>query len=233
MDDRVRAREVDIFEDAGPRRHTREGKEARHPVRVDDDDLAVLDVADEFGSDDVERARLRGEDRAPVELAQHQGTDAERIARADQLVVGQRDEGVGAFDLGQRLDEAIDDSAPARPRRKQQHDLGVGRRLADGARADKLAPQGQAVGQVAVVGDGEAAELEFGEQRLDVAQRGLACRRIAYMTDRHPPRQPIDRRGGGEMIADQPLAPLGVEPAAVECDDAGRLLPAMLERMQA
>ena len=173
------------------------------------------------------------EDRAPVELAQHQGTDAERIASADQLVVGQRDEGVSAFDLGQRLDEAIDDSAPARPRRKQQHNLGVGGRLADGARADKLAPQGQAVGQVAVVGDGEAAGLKFGEQRLDVAQRGLARRRIAYMTDRHPPGQPINRRGGGEMIADKALAPLGVEPAAVECDDAGRLLPAMLERMQA
>ncbi len=35
------------------------------------------------------------------------------------------------------------------------------------------------------------------------------------------------------MIADQPLPPLGVEPAAVECDNAGRLLPAMLESMQA
>ncbi len=34
------------------------------------------------------------------------------------------------------------------------------------------------------------------------------------------------------MIADQPLAPLGVEPYAVEGDDAGRLLPAMLEGMQ-
>ena len=35
------------------------------------------------------------------------------------------------------------------------------------------------------------------------------------------------------MISDQPLAPLGVEPNAVEGDDAGRLLPAMLEGMQA
>jgi hypothetical protein len=35
------------------------------------------------------------------------------------------------------------------------------------------------------------------------------------------------------MIADQPLAPFGVEPNAVEGDDASRLLPAMLEGMQA
>jgi len=35
------------------------------------------------------------------------------------------------------------------------------------------------------------------------------------------------------MIADQPLAPFRVEPDAVEGDDAGRFLPAMLEGMQA
>ena len=34
------------------------------------------------------------------------------------------------------------------------------------------------------------------------------------------------------MVADQPQAALGVEPRAVEGDDAGGLLPAMLERMQ-
>ena len=34
------------------------------------------------------------------------------------------------------------------------------------------------------------------------------------------------------MIADQPLAALGMEPRAVEGDDAGRFLAAMLERMQ-
>ena len=35
------------------------------------------------------------------------------------------------------------------------------------------------------------------------------------------------------MVADQALAPLGVEPLAVEGDDARRLLAAMLERVQA
>ncbi len=69
------------------------------PVLGDDDDLAVLDVAHEVGADDVERAGLRGEDVAAVELAEHQRADAERVARADQLLVGQRDERVGALDL--------------------------------------------------------------------------------------------------------------------------------------
>ena len=53
------------------------------------------------------------------------------------------------------------------------------------------------------------------------------------MADRRSPRQPLDGRGAGEMIADQPQAALGVEPHAVEGDDAGRLLAAMLQRVQA
>ena len=162
-------------------------EEALHPVAVDDHHLAVLDVADEFRADDVERAGLRAEDRAAVELAKHQRADAERIARADQLLVGQRHERIGAFDLGQRLDEAVDDPGPARAGREQQHDFRIGGRLADRAAADQLPPQRQPVGQIAVVGDRKAAGLEFGEQRLDVAQDRLAGRRIAHMADRRSP----------------------------------------------
>ena len=52
------------------------------------------------------------------------------------------------------------------------------------------------------------------------------------MTDRRPPRQSVDGRAVGKVIADQPLAALRVEPGAVESDDAGGLLAAMLQRMQ-
>ena len=141
----------------------RRRKEALDTVGVDHDHLAVRDVADELRADDVERAGLRTEDRTVVELAEHERADAERISRADQLLVGERDQGVGAFDFRQRLDKAIDDLRPARARREQQHDFGVGRRLADGACADELAPERQPVRQVAVVSDSEPARLEFGE----------------------------------------------------------------------
>ncbi len=64
-----------------------------------------------------------------------------------------------------------------------QDHLGVGGRLHDRAFAHQFAAQRQAVGQVAVMADGEAAGFEFGEQRLDVAQQGLAGGRIADMAD--------------------------------------------------
>ena len=99
----------------------------------------------------------------------------------------------------------------ARARRQQQHDLGVRRRLADRAGADQLAPQRQAVGEIAVVGDREAARVELGEQRLDVAQDRRAGRRVAHVADRRRARQALDRRGAGEVVADQAEAALRME----------------------
>ncbi len=70
-------------------------------VLVDTPHLAVLDVADIFRADDVERAGLRGEDWAAVEGAEHQRRMPSGVAGADQLLVGHADEGVGAFELAQ------------------------------------------------------------------------------------------------------------------------------------
>ena len=141
----------------------RHREEALHPVAVDHHHFTILDVADEFCPDDVERAGLRAKDRTALKLAEHERTDAKRIARADELLVGQRHQRVGALDLGQGLDETVDDLRPSRARREQQHHLGVGRRLADRAAANELSPEREPIGQIAVVGDREAAGLEFSE----------------------------------------------------------------------
>ena len=100
-----------------------------HAVLVEHHDFAVLDVAHVLRADDVERAGFRGEDRAAVELAEHQRADAERIARADQLLVGHADERIGAFELAQALDEAVDEAVALGARDQMQDHLGVGGRL--------------------------------------------------------------------------------------------------------
>ena len=91
----------------------------------------------------------------------------------------------------------------------------------------------EAVGEIAVVADGEAAAFELGEQRLHVAQDGLAGGRIAHMADRRGAGQPVDHLAAGEGVADEAEAALGMEALAVEGDDAGGFLAAMLERVQA
>ena len=70
------------------------------------------------------------------------------------------------------------------------------------------------------------------EQRLDVAQDGFAGGRIAHMADRRRAGQPVDHLAAGEVIADEAHAAFGMEARAVERDDAGGFLAAMLQGVQ-
>ena len=89
------------------------------------------------------------------------------------------------------------------------------------------------VGQIAVVRHSKPAELEIGIQRLDVADDGVAGRGVAVVADGSRSGQRGNHPGIAEIVADQAHALVGVEARAVEADDAGRLLPAMLQRMHA
>ncbi len=97
----------------------------------------------------------------------------------------------------------------------------------------KLVLQGQRIGEIAVVGDGEAATGEFGEQRLDVALDGAAVGRIAVVADGAVAGEIFHDARLGEGVADQADMTLGAKRLAVIGDDAGRLLATMLESMQA
>src|SRR4030095_14621519 len=105
-------------------------------------------------------------------------------------------------------------------------------RLADGAGGDELAPQRQAIGEVAVVTNGEAAGGQLGKERLDIAQSGLAGGRVADMADGGAALQAGDDVGLGEAVADKAETSLGMEAPAVEGDDARRLLAPMLGAVQ-
>ena len=63
-----------------------------HAFLIEDDDFPVLHVAHVLGADHVKRAGLRSENGMAVKLADDQGPDAERIAGADELLVGEPDE---------------------------------------------------------------------------------------------------------------------------------------------
>src|SRR5438552_789317 len=130
-------------------------------------------------ADDVERAGFRGQDRTAAEFAHDQRTDAERIARPDQLLVGQRYQRIGTLDRAERLDEAINEAVALRLRDQMQDDFGVGGGLHHGAVAHKVPAQRQPVGEFAVVANRESAGIEFGERRLHFAQDGRSSRRVA------------------------------------------------------
>jgi hypothetical protein len=109
--DRVGAGEIDVLEDARTGRAFGERAMAFDTLVRDHHHFAVVDLAHELRATDVEGARLRGEHISVAETAEHERPDADGIARADQHVVGQANERVGAFDLEQRIDEPLDDAA--------------------------------------------------------------------------------------------------------------------------
>ncbi len=98
---------------------------------------------------------------------------------------------------------------------------------------DQLLAEREGVGEIAVVGDGEPARIDVRIERLHVLERRLAGRRVAVVTDRHIALEAVDDAGLVEVVADEAEATLGVELGAVIGDDAGRLLAAVLERVQA
>ncbi len=81
--------------------------------------------------------------------------------------------------------------------------------------------------------DREAAGVEFGKQRLHVAQDRFAGGRIAHVAHGLAAGQALDYFALGEGIADQAEPAFGVKAFAVVGDDAGRFLAAMLERVKA
>src|SRR5690606_20041666 len=70
-------------------------------------------------------------------------------------------------------------------------------------------------------------------QGLHVAQERRARGRVAHVTDRGLARERPDHLLAAEVVADQPERAVAVEQPAVEADDAGRLLAAVLQGMEA
>ena len=79
----------------------------------------------------------------------------------------------------------------------------------------------------------EAAGVEIGKQRLHVAQDGVAGGGVAVVAERDVALEAADHVGLVEVVADEAEPALGVEVAAVVGDDAGGLLAAMLQGVQA
>ena len=88
-------------------------------------------------------------------------------------------------------------------RDQMQDHLSVGGRLHHGTFVHEVAPQLDAIGEIAVVADSKSAAFEFRKQRLYVAQDGLAGGRITHMAYGGCARQTINHLAASEGVADQ------------------------------
>ena len=115
-----------------------------------------------ISSAQVSLARTQPPVPSDADAAQDQRPDAQRIAHAHQRLVGKGDQGIGADHLLQRVDQPVHDGGIEADGDQVDEDLGVGGRLEQAAAAHQGAMQDMRVGQVAVMRDREAAELEIG-----------------------------------------------------------------------
>ena len=212
---RVGPGEVDELEDAqrGARR-ARSGSDARLAPRLEDDDLAGLDVADVLGADDVEARGLRREDpaapcrrrrptgrrrdvrrrrRRPRQPPEDERPEPERVADADHPALVEDDEAVRARArrAGRGRSASTVSAAGSSARSAVSSSVSVDGRKA-GAAAAQLRQQLAGVDEVAVVADRERPARPEPERRLGVLPDRRAGRRVAAVGDRE-----VARGGSG------------------------------------
>ena len=184
LDDAVGPREIDMLEDAGAAFAGANGRKLRTPVSLtmisSPGSTSRRIVAPITSSATVSEAKMVASPSLPMTS----GRMPSGSRQATRPFGGQAEQRIGALDLAQRIGQPVERGRIARGRDEVDDHLGVAGRLEDRAAPDERGAQRHRVRQVAVVGDREAALGQIGEQRLDVAQRGLAGGRIADMADR-------------------------------------------------
>ncbi len=200
-------------------------------VGVGDDELSRRDLANEFGADEVERARLGGEDEVFLDSADHERPEAVRVAEADQPSLGQGDDRVGPLEPAHRVRHGlVERRLVVRDQRRDQ--LAVGRRPERDAGLAQLVAQLPDVDQVAVVPEGDGARAPVLDERLRVRPLRRACRRVAVVPDRDLAAQAAELLLVEDLGDEAEVAQPGQAPVLGD-GDPRRLLSAMLQREQA
>ena len=180
-------------------RRRRHRPQRAHAGAVDDEHLARLDVAHVLGADEVEGARLAGDDvHVPLrrEEAEAERADAHRVAHGDDRVLGHEEQRVRALDPGERVGDPVLDGHLFARRDEVDEDLGVGVALEDGPARLELGAELFLVREVAVVADGQRAARVVDGDRLGVLDVRAAGGRVAHVPDGDATRQ-LARAGPG------------------------------------
>ena len=243
---RIRPGEIDMLEDAGC---VDAGLDADPGVHfageIEVNRLAGGDIALDLEALRIEGHRFRGDHVLAAALleaaAEHQRADAVWIAKTNDTVAGDHhDHGVGAAathvhagDRGEDVFRGGRHLAPALQfmgENVEQHfGIGIGVDMAQIV-AEQVLAQFAVVGEIAVVGEGEAVG-GIDIQRLGQGRAAAAGGGVAHVGDAHLPGEP-PHVAGAENILDQAVVLAQIEFAAVAGHDAGGILAAVLQHRQ-
>ena len=228
----VRPREIDVFKNAKrPALVFGKRLKADQTLFVDDDDFARLDIPDELGLNLVKRDRFAGQHIRAVQAADGQRAKPERIAGANQFLLGHDDERVGAFEPAESLHQRVFDAADGRLREHHDDDFAVHGGLKNQPAAFQLVAELGGVRQVAVVGDGDLSAHAIHRQRLRVAEVRRAGGGIACVADGHVAHEVMENFRV-ENLRHKAHAVMLEKFSIVAGDDPGAFLAAMLQRVE-
>ena len=165
----------------------------------------------------------------------HERTPAARIARGEQRVADRDDEAVRAFDAAQRLGELVLGTARSgeRAMRCTRTSESIDRRRRSRPDSSSSRRSSVALMRLPLCASAMWPSREAREHRLRVLDRRRARRAVARVADRDAAVQRRDL-ASHRALGDEPHAANGARPPViVDGDDARRLLPAMLQRVQA
>ena len=131
--------------------------------------------------------------------------------------------------MPQRIDHTVDDRGELADGNQVDDDFRVHGRLENTSPFDQPFSQLIGVGQIAVMGNGQTAKFEIGEQRLHVPQHGFARRRVTVVTDGHGAGQAANNFLGVKIIADQSQRAVRVKMFAIGGNHARGFLAPVLQ----
>ena len=184
-------------------------------------------VADDGGTDQIERAGLRRDDPVVADPAECEGPDTVEVAERDERAFDECDDRIGALETAHRGRHRLGQRRRVAGDQGGDH-LGVGGRSQPDAVGDELFAQHACVRQVAVMAEGDGTGTPVVDQRLGIRPVHAPGRRIPCVPDGDL---------AGERLELLLVEDLGYEShvaehrqsASLRDRDPGRLLPAMLQ----
>ena len=220
-----------MLEDAAGRALGLDHLAGLEPALGQRDHLAGMDLAHQLGADDVEGAALGGDDEAVAEPAEAERPDPVRVAEGDDRVLGHHHRRVGALEPRHHVGDRVLDQLAAVGGEQGGDDLRVGGAAEVDPALLQLGPELDRVGQVAVVGERDLAAV-VAPDRLRVLPGAAAGGRVADVADRHVALERLQLLLVEDLGDEAGVAQRG-DVAALAGGDPGRLLAAMLKRVEA
>src|SRR6266576_2446693 len=235
-DDAVRAREIDVLENALLELLFWREMDGFDAGFGDAYHLAGLDFADVLRIQQIKSASFRGHqpgDKAAGrgQFSKDQGAEAAGIAHGVKFVLSEDQERVGAFYLIERIAKSTGKIARLRTRDEMDDDFGVAVGLENGTAMLELAAPLGGVSKVAVMAEGDFALVAVDHDGLRVEQGLVAGGGVTRVADGEAARK-LCEHARLENFFDFAHRAVQMQVRAVAGDDASGFLAAMLKRVK-